>query len=377
MGNVSLDVARMLLCPPEILEKYDVPNHVLEVLRTSQVKHVSVVGRRGPLEAAFTTKELREMMNLPGVALKPLSDNVLDVKPETRQQSRTLELLKKGSKERYGETQKSWSLKFYRDVMGMGENDIIGMTEDGIIGMGENNMRSDMRSKIDPNNLGHLPQLLLLHHTAVDPVTKRARLLVKEDGSPVASLHPTSLVITALGFHADPDSSAPYAQWYDSDTKHIKTLPGGRVSTTNLDSADPKIYASGWAATGAKGVLASTMMDAYSVADAILEDWTNHTSSSTDIPSTHIASSPWDAAPPEILRALSLSTSPPVMPFISGYHTEPAVTTGEKAGSAEGKERERMGWGEAKPFLKKLKERQGQGSKRNSSSNMNRSTHSP
>ncbi|KAG1876072.1 hypothetical protein C8R48DRAFT_811382 [Suillus tomentosus] len=64
-GNVSLDIARILLTSPSVLRQYDVPEHVLEVLSRSTVKHVSIVGRRGPLEAAFTTKELREMINLP------------------------------------------------------------------------------------------------------------------------------------------------------------------------------------------------------------------------------------------------------------------------------------------------------------------------
>ena len=64
-GNVSLDVARMLLTDVKVLTKYDVPQHVLDVFSRSTVKHVSIIGRRGPFEAAFTTKELREMINLP------------------------------------------------------------------------------------------------------------------------------------------------------------------------------------------------------------------------------------------------------------------------------------------------------------------------
>ncbi|TFY59554.1 hypothetical protein EVG20_g7740, partial [Dentipellis fragilis] len=76
-GNVSLDVARMLLTDPSVLEQYDVPEPVLAVLRRSTVKHVSIVGRRGPLEAAFTTKELREMMNLAHASMVPLDPAVL------------------------------------------------------------------------------------------------------------------------------------------------------------------------------------------------------------------------------------------------------------------------------------------------------------
>jgi adrenodoxin-NADP+ reductase len=49
-GNVSLDIARILLTHVDKLRNTDVPGHVLEALSTSNVKHVAVVGRRGPLQ---------------------------------------------------------------------------------------------------------------------------------------------------------------------------------------------------------------------------------------------------------------------------------------------------------------------------------------
>ena len=41
--------------------------HALEELARSRVKHVYMVGRRGPLQVAFTIAELREMVKLPGI----------------------------------------------------------------------------------------------------------------------------------------------------------------------------------------------------------------------------------------------------------------------------------------------------------------------
>ena len=67
-GNVALDVARILLKPISELEKTDMPDSVLDVLARSKVRRVSVVGRRGPAQVAFTTKEFREMLRLPGVS---------------------------------------------------------------------------------------------------------------------------------------------------------------------------------------------------------------------------------------------------------------------------------------------------------------------
>lgn len=68
-GNVALDCARILLSgrePPTIdrLRKTDTPESVLEALSRSTIRHVDIVGRRGPLQFAGTTKELRELVNL-------------------------------------------------------------------------------------------------------------------------------------------------------------------------------------------------------------------------------------------------------------------------------------------------------------------------
>ncbi|XP_048467090.1 NADPH:adrenodoxin oxidoreductase, mitochondrial [Rhincodon typus] len=65
-GNVALDVARILLSPVDLLKKTDIAGHALEAIAASNVKRVLIVGRRGPLQVAFTIKELREMINLPG-----------------------------------------------------------------------------------------------------------------------------------------------------------------------------------------------------------------------------------------------------------------------------------------------------------------------
>ena len=46
--------------------KTDMTEAALDLLKESRIKRVHVVGRRGPLEVAFTIKELREMVNLKG-----------------------------------------------------------------------------------------------------------------------------------------------------------------------------------------------------------------------------------------------------------------------------------------------------------------------
>ena len=320
-GNVSLDIARMLLTSVSVLEKYDVPRSVLEVLSQSQVKHVSIIGRRGPLEAAFTMKELREMINLPEASMVPVDPALLEPPldtPLTRQQSRVLQLLQKGSKNTFGTTSKTWSLDFFRSPVGLAP-------------------------PIDSS----LAQLTLAH-TSLDPTHTRA-IPTGE-----TSTLPTSMVITSLGFHADPSSS-----FYDPALGHLRTLSGRVI--TSAGKALKNVYASGWAATGAKGVLAATMINAYAIADTIISDWI---SSAEHLESTSVSPPP----PPgvvdsEVAESVLNPGSHPEHPpqeivdglktgLVTDYHDWKAIDTEEvRRGEVLGKERERMGWYEARAFL--------------------------
>ena len=64
IGNVALDVARVLAKTPQELEKTDIADYALEALRTSQLEDIWLLGRRGPLQAAFSPAELREFLEL-------------------------------------------------------------------------------------------------------------------------------------------------------------------------------------------------------------------------------------------------------------------------------------------------------------------------
>ncbi|MET9802021.1 FAD-dependent oxidoreductase [Streptomyces sp. NPDC006368] len=65
VGNVAVDVARILARGPEELHPTDVPQAALGALAASRVRTVHMVGRRGPSQAKFTTKELRELGAMP------------------------------------------------------------------------------------------------------------------------------------------------------------------------------------------------------------------------------------------------------------------------------------------------------------------------
>ncbi|MBV8297670.1 MAG: FAD-dependent oxidoreductase [Acidimicrobiia bacterium] len=66
VGNVAVDVARVLSKMAGQLRSTDVPGHVLRALSRSRIRDVVIIGRRGPAQAKFTTKELRELGELAG-----------------------------------------------------------------------------------------------------------------------------------------------------------------------------------------------------------------------------------------------------------------------------------------------------------------------
>jgi ferredoxin--NADP+ reductase len=64
IGNVAVDVTRVLAKTVAELDHTDMPQYVFDTLARSQISDVHVLGRRGPAQAAFTTKELRELGEL-------------------------------------------------------------------------------------------------------------------------------------------------------------------------------------------------------------------------------------------------------------------------------------------------------------------------
>ena len=63
-GNVAADVARILSKTVDELKFTDISQHALDVLETSKVKNIYIVGRRGPAQGAMTSKELKEFGEL-------------------------------------------------------------------------------------------------------------------------------------------------------------------------------------------------------------------------------------------------------------------------------------------------------------------------
>ncbi len=83
IGNVALDIARILTLPVAQLARTDMADAALEALRHSQVREVCVLARRGPAQAAFTPQELRQLLDMADVNIVVDADDlVLDARTE-------------------------------------------------------------------------------------------------------------------------------------------------------------------------------------------------------------------------------------------------------------------------------------------------------
>ena len=101
VGNVAVDVVRILCRSPEELAATDIADHALEALRHSRVREVYLLGRRGAAQAAFTNPEIKELGELPDadlivrpeeVELDPVSRAALEASPD-RATTKKVEIL--------------------------------------------------------------------------------------------------------------------------------------------------------------------------------------------------------------------------------------------------------------------------------------------
>jgi len=77
IGNVAMDVARILCKTYEELAVTDIADHALAALKNSKVKNVYILGRRGPAQAAFTPPEIKEMGEFADADVTVLSDEAV------------------------------------------------------------------------------------------------------------------------------------------------------------------------------------------------------------------------------------------------------------------------------------------------------------
>ncbi len=230
-GNVAADVARMLVTDPDVLALTDIADHALESLRPCSVQEVLLVGRRGPLQSAFTTLELRELGELEGV------DVVVD--------PAELEGISDDDAAAAGKIAKA-NIKVLRDYAGRGPR--------------PGHRRIVLRfftSPIEIKGDGKVDSIVLGRNELISEAS--GRMVAKDTGA--REELPVQLVVRSVGYRGVPTPGLPF------DEKG-GTIPNtaGRVAGSRNE------YVVGWIKCGPTGVIGTNKKDSQETVDTLLND---------------------------------------------------------------------------------------------------------
>jgi ferredoxin--NADP+ reductase len=229
VGNVALDVARVLVRTPEELDPTDMPQHVLDTLAAAPVQSVTVLGRRGPAQATFTTKELSELEELAGatVLVDPADVPGEDQPPPAdRLRARNIGILRGYAANAAEPGRATLTLRFFaRPVRILGEDRVTGVE---------------------------------VERTAVDAEGRAT-------GTGELTTLPADLVVRSVGYRGLPLPGLPL------DTAS-NTVPNeaGRVLRDGASSAGE--YVAGWIKRGPTGVVGTNKHDARETVGTLLGD---------------------------------------------------------------------------------------------------------
>lgn len=228
IGNVAVDVARVLCKTPAEMAETDLADHAAEVIHKAPIRDVWMFGRRGPVQAQFSNVELREMGNLadavPIVDPAQLPDRVSE-EDAARLSDRDLRMVEK-------------NLETLRDFTR--------------IEAGDRAKRVHFRFCAQPVEIlgGDTVEGLRLEETEV--VDGRAR------GTGRFFDIACGAVIPAIGYYSEPLEAVPFA--------------AGR--TENDDGRIERgLYAVGWVKRGPSGVIGTNKPDGDGAAAQIAEDF--------------------------------------------------------------------------------------------------------
>ncbi|WP_214413017.1 FAD-dependent oxidoreductase [Sphaerisporangium fuscum] len=130
VGNVAVDVVRVLAKTADELRSTDVPQEVLDRLAKSQVTGIHMIGRRGPEHAKFTLKELRELGELANcdVSVRPEEAGSGEVGELSRQIRGNVEVLRSWSAREAKGRPRRLSVRFWlRPVEILGSSRVEGL----------------------------------------------------------------------------------------------------------------------------------------------------------------------------------------------------------------------------------------------------------
>jgi ferredoxin--NADP+ reductase len=232
-GNVALDVARILVSDPDMLAATDIAGHALDALQIRGVEEVVIIGRRGPLQATFTTLELRELGDLEAMADV---DVIVDPADFADISEADLEAAGKAVK---------LNVKVLR-----------GYSEQEPRGAKRRIVFRFRTSPIEIRGNGRVESIVLGRNDLVDD---GGRMVAKDSGE--REDLPAQLVVRAVGYRGVPTPGLPFDE-------RAGTIPhtDGRVDGRRNE------YVVGWIKRGPSGVIGSNKKDSQETVNTLTAD---------------------------------------------------------------------------------------------------------
>ena len=240
MGNVALDVARILAKNPEELAETDIADYALKALRKSQLEDIWLVGRRGPLQAAFSPVELREFLELPEADVM-IEENALELDAESqhiletisgKDTKKNIEILKQMSAMAASGKKRKVHFLFLAsplEISGDGKVEKIRMVRNQLVKKEDGSLRPQATDKI-----------------------------VEEDAG---------LVFRSIGYHGKPLADLPF----DQKSGTIPNEFGQVKDPENGNLLRNREYVAGWIKRGPSGVIGTNKQDAVETVHRMLE----------------------------------------------------------------------------------------------------------
>ena len=242
VGNVAVDVVRILCRTPEELAKTDIADYALDALKRSRVREVYLLGRRGPAQAAFTNPEVKELGELADaditarpdeVELDPLSAAAIE-RSQDRATQKKVEILKEYARRQPAGKSRQLTLRFLVSP--------VELTGDGRGGVAAVQL---VRNELYATSAG----------------TLQARATDQRETLPVG------LVFRSVGYRGVPLPGVPF-----NESWAVILNDRGRV--LDPDTKQPLVgeYTAGWIKRGPTGVIGTNKPDAAETVECMLED---------------------------------------------------------------------------------------------------------
>ena len=237
-GNVALDVARMLALTSEELAPTDTTDAAIAAIVSSGIREIVVVGRRGPVQAAWTSTELGELGDLAGadvvvdpaeLELDPTSAAELETASNVVQ--RNVEILRGFATRRPVGKPRAVRLRFRVSPV-------------AIVGEERVEAVELVHNRLEPDQLGSVRAVPTERHELV----------------------PCGIVFRSVGYRGTRIPGVPFDE-------SAGTIPNadGRVLDAS-GSPVPGLYCAGWIKRGPTGVIGTNKKDATETVERLLED---------------------------------------------------------------------------------------------------------